>query len=118
MSYNRSTEGWNVEFSDADRAAPQMIWGIENDNNQINSAPIRTNGPASLPAGEEHSPYTITVAALLDGISDPDGDPLAISTLTATNGTIFENINNTWMLIPNPNFNGRALPSYLISAPF
>ena len=118
MSYNSSAEGWNVEFSDADRAALQMIWGIENDNNQINSAPIRINSLASLPAGEEDSPYTITAAALLGGYTDPDGDNLSISKLASTSGTIFENINNTWTLIPNPNFNGTVELSYLVSDPF
>lgn len=65
--------------------------------------------------GEEDTSYKITSKALLNGFSDPDGDLLSFSTLTATNGKISQNTDGSWLLVPDTNFNGIVKLDYIVS---
>ncbi|HEY9879774.1 MAG TPA: VCBS domain-containing protein [Leptolyngbyaceae cyanobacterium] len=80
--------------------------------NPVNDAPALTGSKASLIPGAEETAYTITVASLLQGFTDVDGDTLSVSTLTATNGDLVKNGNGTWTFTPNANFNGTVNLTY------
>jgi len=76
-----------------------------------NDAPTG-NASATLAASIESTDYTITEASLLQGFSDAEGDLLAISGLTATNGTIVANGNGTYTFTPVAGINGTITLSY------
>ena len=76
-----------------------------------NDAPTG-NASATLAASIESTDYTITEASLLQGFSDAEGDLLAISGLTATNGTTVANGNGTYTFTPVAGINGTITLSY------
>ena len=76
-----------------------------------NDAPTG-NASATLAASIESTDYTITEASLLQGFSDAEGDPLAVSGLTASNGTIVANGNGTYTFTPIAGINGTITLSY------
>ncbi|RDJ14195.1 cadherin-like domain-containing protein, partial [Rhizobium phaseoli] len=49
----------------------------------VNDAPVLSGSAATLSAGSEDTPYTISAADLLAGFTDVDGDQLSVSGLTA-----------------------------------
>jgi large repetitive protein len=74
-----------------------------------NIPPVAVNDVASTP---EDVPVTV---AVLTNDSDPDGDPLTITSASANNGTVVVNPNGTLTFTPDPNFNGVATISYTVS---
>ena len=74
-----------------------------------NPAPTAVNDSAST---TEDTPVTITV---LTNDSDPDGDPLTVTTASAPNGTVVRNADGTLTYTPNANYNGSDTISYTIS---
>jgi large repetitive protein len=74
-----------------------------------NIPPVAVNDFASTP---EDVPV---VVAVLTNDSDPDNDPLTITSASANNGTVVVNPNGTLTFTPAPNFNGIATVSYTIS---
>ena len=78
----------------------------------VNDAPVLTGTKAILIAGTEDTAYTIAASDLLTGFTDADGDTLSITGLTATNGTLMDNVNGTYSFTPNANFNGSVNLSY------
>jgi 2',3'-cyclic-nucleotide 2'-phosphodiesterase (5'-nucleotidase family)/Ca2+-binding RTX toxin-like protein/endonuclease/exonuclease/phosphatase family metal-dependent hydrolase len=84
---------------------PKAVLTIVNDD-VANSAPVLTGIPATLAAGTEDTTYKITASDLLAGYTDANGDVLAVSGLTVTNGTLVDNRDRTYSFTPNANFNG------------
>jgi Ca2+-binding RTX toxin-like protein len=80
----------------------------------VNDAP--TGAPtAVLAAGTEDTAYIVSAANLLAGFSDVDvGTVLAVSGLTASNGTVVNNGNGTFTVTPAANFNGTMGLSYSV----
>jgi hypothetical protein len=78
----------------------------------VNDAPALTGTTATLVAGTEGTPYTLTEVDLLAGFTDVDGDSLSVSDLTASNGTIRANEDGTYTFTPAANFNGSVALSY------
>jgi Ca2+-binding RTX toxin-like protein len=80
----------------------------------VNDAP--TGAPtAVLAAGTEDTAYIVSTADLLAGFSDVDaGTVLAVSNLTASNGTVVANGNGTFTVTPAANFNGTMGLSYSV----
>jgi large repetitive protein len=74
-----------------------------------NPAPIAVNDVATTP---EDFPVNINVLA---NDSDPDGDPLTVTTASAGNGTVVILPNGTIDYTPGPNFNGTDTITYTIS---
>ena len=74
-----------------------------------NVPPIATNDTATTP---EDTPVTV---AVLTNDSDPDNDPLIITSARADNGTVVVNADGTVTFTPNPDFNGVANVTYVIS---
>lgn len=74
-----------------------------------NVPPVAVNDTATTP---EDTPVTV---AVLTNDSDPDGDPLSITSASATGGTVVINADGTLTFTPAPDFNGEALVTYTIS---
>ena len=78
------------------------------------AAPTLTGVLAELNSQEDSS-YQISVAELLQGYTDADGDPLTIINLQADTGKLTDNQNGIYSFIPNPDFNGIVNLTYQIS---
>ena len=81
---------------------------------EANDPPVVTM-PVQLEMDED-GVLTITEAQLLANVSDPDGDALHVEgdTVTATNGTLEDNGDDTWTFTPGPDFNGTVGLSYTV----
>ena len=80
----------------------------------VNDAP---QGPATvaLPAGVEDVNQVIAGADLLAGMSDVDGDTLAVENLTVSSGRILDNEDGTFTYDPSSDRNGTVTFSYDVS---
>jgi hypothetical protein len=78
-----------------------------------NDPPIATgdSGPATL----EDTPVTISASTLLGNDTDPDGDPLTITSVQSGVGGTVTLVGGVITFTPNPNFNGPATFTYTIS---
>ena len=74
-----------------------------------NPAPTAVNDTATT---AEDTPATINVLA---NDTDPDKDPLTVTSATASNGTVTINPDGTLRYVPNANFNGTDTIIYKIS---
>jgi large repetitive protein len=77
--------------------------------NVTNPPPVAANDAATTP---EDTPVTIPVLA---NDTDPDGDPLTVTSASAPNGTVVINPDGTVTYTPNPGFNGTDTITYEIS---
>jgi large repetitive protein len=77
--------------------------------NVTNPGPVASNDSASTP---EDTPVIIPV---LTNDSDPDGDPLTVTSASAINGTVVINADGTVTYTPNPGFSGTDTVTYQIS---
>ena len=75
-----------------------------------NPAPTATNDSATT---AEDTP--IPAINVLGNDSDPDGDPLTVTAASAPNGIVTINPDGTLRYVPNPNFNGTDVITYVIS---
>ena len=81
----------------------------------VNNPPALTDVKASLIQGTEDLEYIISTSDLLQGYEDVDGDTLSIVGLSATNGVINSNGDETYTFTPNPDFNGDVTLSYVVT---
>ncbi|MEB3048113.1 cadherin-like domain-containing protein, partial [Rhizobium mulingense] len=81
----------------------------------VNDAPVLSGSAATLAAGSEDTPYTISAADLLAGFSDVDGDQLSVTGLSANHGALVDNNNGTWTFTPDANYNGPVSLSYAVT---
>lgn len=79
----------------------------------VNQAPVGT-ASATLVNGWENTAYYVSTSDLLQGFSDPDNDQLAVSGLTADNGSVVDNLDGTFTITPNLDFVGPVELSYLV----
>ncbi|MBP1207768.1 VCBS repeat-containing protein, partial [Duganella sp. 1411] len=80
----------------------------------VNDAPAGA-ASASLAAGTEDTAYVVSVAALLVGFGDVDGDTLSVSALSADHGSITNNGDGTYTITPAANYNGAVSLSYSVT---
>jgi large repetitive protein len=76
---------------------------------------VTNPGPTAVDdvaATNEDTPIIIPV---LTNDTDPDGDPLTVTTASAPNGTVVINANGTITYTPRANFNGTDVITYTIS---
>jgi len=78
-----------------------------------NRAP-RTNGPVHLQDLVGCQVFFISMAALLVGASDPDGDRLTISNLSSTSGTLTPTEDGGWMFVRADGMLGDVNLTYTI----
>lgn len=79
----------------------------------INDAPSGS-ATALLAEGSEDVAYTVSTADLLEGFGDADGDQLSISALRADNGSVVDNLEGSYTIMPGVNFHGRVVLSYRV----
>ena len=70
---------------------------------------------ANSSSGSTPEDTTLPNIDVLANDSDPDNDPLTVTTATAPNGTVVINPDGTVDYTPNPGFNGTDVISYTIS---
>lgn len=77
-----------------------------------NQAP--TGSATAVLTGSEDSASLITLADLLAGLTDADGDVLSVTNLSASAGSLVDNLDGTWTLTPDAQFNGLVTLSYQV----
>jgi Ca2+-binding RTX toxin-like protein len=81
----------------------------------VNAAPIKIGPQSILGDGFEDTVYTITTLQLTRGFADPNNDALAVSAISATNGSVTPVGSGNFTFTPNTNFNGPVSFSYTLS---
>jgi VCBS repeat-containing protein len=81
---------------------------------QVNDAPVKTSTVA-LANGTEDVLYTVSKASLLAGFSDPDGDVMSVTGLSASQGTVTANADGSFSVSQAANFNGNVTLQYTVS---
>ena len=80
----------------------------------VNDAPVGS-ATATLAAGTEDTPYTVTAAALLQGFSDADSATLSVTGVTANHGTVAANADGSFTITPESNYSGAVALSYTVT---
>ena len=80
----------------------------------VNDAPTIA-APVSLPSSNEDTSRVISLAQLLTGATDPEGQSLSVTGLVASNGTLVYNGDATWTYTPAANFTGLETLTYGVS---
>jgi VCBS repeat-containing protein len=85
-----------------------------------NDAPV--GGPESLPNGTEDTVFYVTLAQLLAGFTDAEGDTLSIASnageyvVTSADATVtYDSENNRFVVKPNPDVNGSIVIGYQVT---
>ncbi|WP_166362084.1 calcium-binding protein [Pseudomonas akapageensis] len=78
-----------------------------------NTAPTGT-ASAVLPDGSEDTAYIVSIAALLTGFTDVDGDALSVANLVSDHGAVANNGDGTWTITPTADYNGPVALSYVV----
>ncbi len=82
----------------------------------INQAP--TGFPVGALAGTQGQTVSIATVDLLNGLSDPEGDALSVTGVTADQpGTILQNLDGSWSYTPAPGYSGPVELSYAVVDP-
>lgn len=105
----------NQEFAGATDLTNLSELQGQNLDTAPNAAPELTGTAASLAAGLEDQPYIIYAADLFTGWSDPNGNTISVTGLTATNGSLVNNNDGTWTFTPDADFNGNVTLSYQVT---
>jgi VCBS repeat-containing protein len=79
-----------------------------------NDGPVAGSAP-NLGSSAEDTSRVITAAELLAGSSDPDGDPLSVTGLTASSGVLVDNGDGTWTFTPDADDDTDVTFSYQVS---
>ncbi len=86
--------------------------GVRVELEPANQAPTGT-ATATL-TGTEDSSRLITLAELVEGFTDSNGDVLTVSGLTTSAGTVVDNLDGTWTFTPDADFNGPVTLTYQV----
>jgi len=81
----------------------------------VNDAPVVSTPVALADIAKNSGPVLITAEKLLANASDIDGDTLTVASLTATAGTLVDNMNGTWSLTPDTGYTGEISLSYNVT---
>jgi hypothetical protein len=81
----------------------------------VNENPILAGTKAVLGNSVEDTAYTISTAQLVQGYTDPDGNSLSVSNLSANYGTITNVSGGNFTFTPQANYNGLVSLSYNIT---
>jgi hypothetical protein len=80
----------------------------------VNDAPALTGTQATLVAGTEDTPYTLTEADLLAGFTDIDGDSLSVVNVKVNDVALTADADGNYVFTPAANFNGSVALSYSV----
>ncbi len=108
----------NISYSVVDTTGVSIAVNQSVAVSAVNDAPALTAAPVILAPAIEDTPYTITIAQMLQGYTDVDAGETATLTVTAPtspNGTFALNGAGTaYVFTPADNFNGTANISYSV----
>jgi hypothetical protein len=113
------TYGSSIAFPTSTFQATNFWVDVMFNPSTTNGTPVATNDTG--PTVTQDTPTTIAVASLIANDSDPDGDSLGVTSVSAaTNGTVVLNTqpnpqNNTITFTPSAGYTGPASFSYTIS---
>jgi Ca2+-binding RTX toxin-like protein len=118
LNANGSAGAFSYSVSDGTLTASQSIsLAVTAVNDPLTGTPT-----AILTPGTEDSPYIITAAQLLAGFSDPDTgdainpDVISVGTITSNSGTVVNNGNGTYTVMPGLDHNGPVTLTYSVTS--
>ncbi len=79
-----------------------------------NRAPVLSDAQTVLARGTEDTAYTLSVASLLGGFTDADGDSLGVSGLSADRGVIVDNGDGSYTITPGAEYYGPVVLTYSV----
>ncbi|NVJ91214.1 MAG: cadherin-like domain-containing protein, partial [Methylocystaceae bacterium] len=79
----------------------------------VNDAPVTSSSPVI--AGTEDTALLITKAQLLAKTTDPEGDTITLSDVSAASGTLVDNGDDTWTYTPVANATGNVTINFTVS---
>ena len=93
------------------------VTGVTQTFNLIPVNDMPTGSPdVSLPDGLEDTTYTVSIADLLAGFTDIDGDPLTVKNVTTSNGAVTLNGDSTaYVVTPETDYNGPVTLTYTVT---
>ena len=93
------------------------VTGVTQTFNLIPVNDMPTGSPdVSLPDGLEDTTYTVSIADLLAGFTDIDGDSLTVKTVTTSNGAVTLNGDGTaYVVTPETDYNGPVTLTYTVT---
>ena len=106
------TDSFSYTVVDAHGATGTASLVISIAGSTDNIPPALTGSPATLSNGIEETAYIISAASLLTGYTDANSDPLSVSNLASSAGSLINNGDGTYTLTPAANFNGVINLSY------
>lgn len=77
-----------------------------------NAAPVVSSARATLAASATDASYTVTLAQLLTGLSDANGDTLSVLNVSVNHGTVSANAGGTFTITPTSGYTGTMTISY------
>ena len=81
----------------------------------LNARPVLSGHQAVLAGGYQDTGYVVSQAKLLTGFSDPDGNTLSVTHLSADHGQIVDNGDGTFTVLPDKAYTGTVTLSYQVS---
>ena len=81
----------------------------------VNDIPVVTASITLNAVAEDSGVIIITQEQLLASSYDVDGDLLNVSNLSASAGTLVDNLNGTWSLTPDLDYNGTITLDYTVT---
>lgn len=114
-------------LSDGEGGLTAFWPGFDSDGTGVLSSSIAfergNHAPTGSPTGQlagatEDVPFTFSVATLLQGFTDPDGDALTVSGLTASSGTVVINTDGTATISQAPEFSGPVTLNFSVADAF
>ncbi|ESQ74048.1 S-layer family protein [Asticcacaulis sp. AC402] len=82
---------------------------------EANTAPQLTDDQASLANGTEDNGYFVSIASLLEGVTDGEGHDLTIAAVTGSNFTAVYNGSTGFDITPADDFNGTLTLNYTVA---
>ncbi len=107
-NYNGS-DSFTVQVTDDDGNVETQVISIN--IIAVNDAPSLTGTQAVLANGVEDTAYIVNKSELLFGFTDVDGDVIALSNVTSSNGVITDN-GTTYTITPDADFFGDITLTY------
>ncbi len=81
----------------------------------VNDAPILSSSQAVLADGADDAPYVFTLADLLTGYSDPDGDTLSVNNVISFDGPVLPFAPGVYHFLPMGGMNGQVTIYYQVT---
>ncbi|MFM2054201.1 MAG: hypothetical protein RL456_2238, partial [Pseudomonadota bacterium] len=81
----------------------------------VNHAPTLTGARTALAGGTEDTGYALSLADLLQGITDADGDTLSIASISADHGTVSGPVAGVYTVTPSADHTGPVVVSYTVT---